>query len=49
MRDGLRLVAATALFIAWLLFLLLGHPLGVAVHLFLAAALIVAPWRLVRP
>jgi hypothetical protein len=49
MRDGLRLVAATALLIAWLLLLLLGHPLGVTVHLLLAAALIVAPWRLVRP
>ena len=49
MRDGLRLVAATALLIAWLLLLLLGHPLGAAVHLLLAAALIVAPWRLARP
>ena len=49
MRDGLRLVAATALLIAWLLFLLLGHPLGLAVHILLAAALIVVPWRLARP
>ena len=49
MRDGLRLVAATALLIAWLLFLLLGHPLGLAVHVLLAAALLVVPWRLARP
>lgn len=49
MRDGLRLVAATALLIAWLLLLLLGHPFDIAVHLLLAAALIVTPWRLVRP
>jgi hypothetical protein len=49
MRDGLRLVAATALLIVWLLLLLLGHPLGKAVHLLLAAALVVVPWRLARP
>jgi hypothetical protein len=48
-RDGLRLVAATALFVAWLLLLLFGHPLGIAVHLLLAGALLVLPWRLVRP
>jgi hypothetical protein len=49
MRDGLRLFAATALLIAWLLFLLLGHPLGPAVHVLLVAALIAVPWRLARP
>jgi hypothetical protein len=49
MRDGARLVAATVLMVAWLLLLLFGHPLGPAVHLLLAGALVVVPWRLVRP
>ncbi|HEX2463266.1 MAG TPA: hypothetical protein VHR17_01500 [Thermoanaerobaculia bacterium] len=49
MRDGVRLVAATALLVAWLLLLLFGHPLGLAVHLILIGALLVVPWRLVRP
>ena len=48
-RDGFRLVGATALLAAWLLLLLFGHPLGVAVHLLLAAALFVVPWRLLHP
>ena len=49
MSDGVRLVAATALLVAWLLLLLFGHPLGLAVHLLLVGALLVVPWRLVRP
>jgi len=48
-RDGLRLIAATALFVVWFALLLFGHPLGIAVHLLLAGALVVLPWRLVRP
>lgn len=48
-RDSARLLGATALLIAWFLLLLFGHPLGLAVHLLLAAALLVVPWRLVRP
>jgi hypothetical protein len=49
MTDGVRLVGATVLLVAWLLLLLSGHPLGLAVHLLLAGALVLAPWRLVRP
>ena len=49
MSDGVRLVAATALLVAWLLLLLFGHPLGLAVHLLLIGSLLVVPWRLVRP
>jgi hypothetical protein len=49
MTDSVRLVAATVLVVAWLLLLLFGHPLGFAVHLLLAGALLVVPWRLVRP
>lgn len=48
-RDAWRLVAATALLCAWLLALLFGHPLGLAVHLALLAALLIVPWRLLRP
>jgi hypothetical protein len=48
-RDGARLLAATALLAAWLLLLLFGHPLGVAVHLLLLAGLAVVPWRLLHP
>jgi hypothetical protein len=48
-RDGARLIAATALLAGWLLLLLFGHPFGVMVHLLLAAALVVVPWRLLRP
>jgi Flp pilus assembly protein TadB len=48
-RDNARLAAATALLVAWLLLLLFGHPLGVAVHLLLLAALAVVPWRLLHP
>ena len=48
-RDTWRMVAATALVCAWLLLLLFGHPLGAAVHLALLAALVVLPWRLLRP
>ena len=48
-RESLRLLGATALLIAWILLLLFGHPLGLAVHLLLAGALIVLPWRLIRP
>ena len=49
MSDGARLVGATVLLVAWLLLLLFGHPLGIAVHLLLAGAVLIAPWRLVRP
>ena len=48
-REGARLLAATALLAAWLLLLLFGHPLGVAVHLLLLASLAVVPWRLLHP
>jgi hypothetical protein len=48
-RDGARLVAATALVAGWLLLLLFGHPLGIAVHLLLLAGLVVVPWRLLHP
>jgi hypothetical protein len=49
MTDPVRLVTATVLVVVWLLLLLFGHPLGLAVHLLLAGALLVVPWRLVRP
>jgi hypothetical protein len=49
MSDGARLVGATVLLVAWLLLLLFGHPLGLAVHLLLAGALLMVPWRLARP
>jgi hypothetical protein len=47
--DVARLIGATALLAGWLLLLLFGHPFGLAVHLALAAALAIAPWRLLRP
>jgi hypothetical protein len=43
-----RLATALALFSAWLVLLLLGSPLGAAVYLLLAAALVLFPWRLLR-
>jgi hypothetical protein len=48
-HDGARLMAATALLVGWLLLLLFGHRFGAAVHLLLAAALLVVPWRLLHP
>jgi hypothetical protein len=48
-RDAARLLAATALLAGWLLLLLFGHPFGAVVHLLAAAALVVVPWRLLRP
>jgi Flp pilus assembly protein TadB len=47
-RPLLRIVAALALFSAWMVLLLLGSPLGAGVYLFLVAALAVFPWRLLR-
>ena len=44
----LRLAASVALLSAWLVLLLLGSPLGIAVYLLLVAALAVFPWRLLR-
>ena len=44
----LRLAASLALLSAWLVLLLLGSPLGIAVYLLLLAALAVFPWRLLR-
>jgi hypothetical protein len=43
-----RVLAAFALFAAWMVLLLLGSPMGVAVYLLLVAALAVFPWRLLR-
>ena len=45
MTDGVRLLGATVLLVAWLLLLLIGHPSGLAVHLLLAGALLMA-WNL---
>ena len=42
---SLRLIVATALFVAWFLLLLLGYTLGGAVHLVLLGALGSFPWR----
>jgi len=47
-REAWRLVGATVLVTSWLLLLLVGHPLGLAVHLLLLAGLLIAPWRLAR-
>ncbi len=46
LAPPLRVVAACSLLAMWLVLLLLGSPMRAAVHLFLAAALAVFPWRL---
>jgi hypothetical protein len=46
---ALRLVGAATLFSAWMVLLLLGAAGRGAVHLLLAAALALFPWRAVRP
>ena len=43
-----RLVSSAALLSAWLILLFVGWVLGGAVHLLLAASLLLFPWR-VRP
>lgn len=44
-REEARLLLAAALLSSWLIFLFTGLALGGAVHLLLAAALAVFPWR----
>jgi hypothetical protein len=43
-----RLVAAASCFSAWMVLLLLGHPLGPFVHLLALAALLLFPWGAAR-
>jgi hypothetical protein len=40
-----RLFASAAAFAAWIVLLFLGYAWGGAVHLLLAAALVLYPWR----
>jgi hypothetical protein len=49
LTEARRLVLAAALFSAWMVLLLLGVAGHGAVHLLLAAALLIFPWRAVRP
>ncbi|MGE5234044.1 MAG: hypothetical protein ACM3OB_08025 [Acidobacteriota bacterium] len=46
--PNVRLLAACALFSAWLVPLLAGWAFGGAIHLVLAAALVAFPWRAAR-
>jgi hypothetical protein len=43
-----RLIAAASCFSAWMVLLLLGHPLGPFVHLLALAALLLFPWSAAR-